>query len=95
MNSALTAVAIPAYLAGTWKAGPVHSGIAVTRQVPLAVEVNGFGPACGAASGPAFSRQRRSAGATSAPASASRWTAVASRSAARCRCLEIEAVLQK
>lgn len=25
MNSALTAVAIPAYLAGTWKADPVHS----------------------------------------------------------------------
>ncbi|MCK2218221.1 YceI family protein [Actinomadura sp. ATCC 31491] len=61
-------VEIPGYLAGTWKADPVHSEVAfttarhgvrqardgwtvdgeltlhgVTRQVPLAVEVNGFG----------------------------------------------------
>jgi polyisoprenoid-binding protein YceI len=56
MNVAPATVAIPGYLAGTWKADPVHSDIAfsvrhgeltlhgVTRPVPLTVEANGFGP---------------------------------------------------
>jgi polyisoprenoid-binding protein YceI len=38
----------------------------VTRQVPLAVEANGFGPDPNAATGPASPRPRRSTAATSA-----------------------------
>jgi hypothetical protein len=41
MNSALTAVAIPAYLAGTWKAGPVHSEIAFSVRHLMVSKVRG------------------------------------------------------
>ena len=41
MNSALTAVAIPAYLAGTWKADPVHSEIAFSVRHLMVSKVRG------------------------------------------------------
>src|ERR1035438_6178182 len=41
MNSALTAVAIPAYLAGIWKAGPVHSEIAFSVRHLMVSKVRG------------------------------------------------------
>ena len=41
MNSALTAVAIPAYLAGTCKAGPVHSEIAFSVRHLMVSKVRG------------------------------------------------------
>ena len=41
MNSALTAVAIPAYLAGGWKAGPVHSEIAFSVRHLMVSKVRG------------------------------------------------------
>ena len=41
MNSALTAVAIPAYLAATWKADPVHSEIAFSVRHLMVSKVRG------------------------------------------------------
>lgn len=41
MNSALTAVAIPAYLAATWKASPVHSEIASSVRHLMVSKVRG------------------------------------------------------
>ena len=41
MNSALMAVAIPAYLSGTWKADPVHSEIAFSVRHLMVSKVRG------------------------------------------------------